>query len=236
MAILWSSLAVPLCAQGTRFFRMRSRDPEGPPLREGRHFGCGAGQWEARTAAQRGEAAECKHSRGHCEPHVSLRATRRVWDHRGQPQRPSAAKLRNAFLALCSSLPKEVSSNPLLQLPAPPTRLPPGGWVCPHCAPLRLPGGFPLLSPRAQETFALSFTLPSCPPDLQFRGFPRVKCLSRAGPGAGIHPTALWGQTGRSAPPRARPGPARPRPAAASAPCGARASCPRGREPPASVL
>lgn len=86
------------------------------------------------------------------------------------------------------------------------------GWVSLHSAALPLPGGFPLRSPRAQETLALGFTLPSCLPDLQFRGSPKVKCVSRAGPGAGFHPTALWGLTAKTAPPRARPGPARPAP------------------------
>lgn len=42
--------------------RLREREPEGPPLREERSRGRGAGQWQERTAAQRGAAAECKHS------------------------------------------------------------------------------------------------------------------------------------------------------------------------------
>lgn len=48
---------------GTQIFsEAGEREPEGPPLREERSRGRGAGQWQERTAAQRGAAAECKHS------------------------------------------------------------------------------------------------------------------------------------------------------------------------------
>ncbi|XP_045662059.1 uncharacterized protein LOC123797974 [Ursus americanus] len=103
VAILRRTMAVPLRPQGTGFFRKRRRDQESPPLREERRFGWRAGQWEARTAAQRGAAAECKHSRARGGPRVSPRATRRVWDHRGRPWHPRAAILRDACFAFCSS-------------------------------------------------------------------------------------------------------------------------------------
>nr|XP_045751545.1 uncharacterized protein LOC123858579 [Mirounga angustirostris] len=89
--------------QGTRFLRKRRRDQQGPPPREERRFGWRAGQWEARTAAQRGAAAECKQSPARRGPRVSPRATRRVCDHRGRPWHLRAAILWDACLALCSS-------------------------------------------------------------------------------------------------------------------------------------
>nr|XP_044636139.1 translation initiation factor IF-2-like [Equus asinus] len=76
--ILRRTLAVPPRPEGTRFFPKRRGDQKGPPLREERSFGWGAGQWEARTAAQRGAAAECKHSPASVRPRVSPRATRRA--------------------------------------------------------------------------------------------------------------------------------------------------------------
>lgn len=137
VAILRRTMAVPLRPQGTGFFRKRRRDQESPPLREERRFGWRAGQWEARTAAQRGAAAECKHSRARGGPRVSPRATRRVWDHRGRPWHPRAAILRDACFAFCSSPAMEVRINPLFPLPAPPTGLPPMGGS------LRTPPPFP---------------------------------------------------------------------------------------------
>ncbi|XP_073748770.1 uncharacterized protein [Callorhinus ursinus] len=127
VAILRRTVAVPLRSQGTQFLRKRRRDQEGPPPREERRFGWRAGQWEARTAAQRGEAAECKQSRARRGPRVSPRATRRVWDHRGRPWHLRAAILWDACLALFSSPLTEVRVNPHFPLPAPPTGLPPMG-------------------------------------------------------------------------------------------------------------
>ncbi|XP_027455932.1 translation initiation factor IF-2-like [Zalophus californianus] len=126
VAILRRTVAVPPRSQGTQFLRKRRRDQEGPPPREERRFGWRAGQWEARTAAQRGEAAECKQSRARRGPRVSPRATRRVWDHRGRPWHLRAAILWDACLALFSSPLTEVRVNHF-PLPAPPTGLPPMG-------------------------------------------------------------------------------------------------------------
>lgn len=148
MAILRRTVAVPLRPQGTRFCRKRRQGREGPPLREERRFGWQADQWEATTAAQRGAAAECKHSPARCGPRVSPRAPRRVWDHRGRPRHPRAAILCNACLALCSSPPTEVRINPLPP-PRSADRLPPMDGS------LRTPPPFPRPAPSHSEVPAL---------------------------------------------------------------------------------
>lgn len=105
------------------------------------------------------------------------------------------------------------------------------GWVTPH--PAALPGRFPLWSPR-REMLTPCCTLPS--------SSPKGKTRLRSGARHGILPSPRapglsqgWAEREeRSHHVQAPSPPATPRPAAASAPCGARASSPRGRQPPAS--
>ncbi|XP_074172423.1 uncharacterized protein LOC141567806 [Rhinolophus sinicus] len=95
-----------LAPQGTRFFPSGRGDQAAPPLREERSSGWRAGQWEARTAAQRGEAVECKHSQERCEPRVSPRVPHWAPGAReaGCVPYPSAAMLRDVYLSFCSRL------------------------------------------------------------------------------------------------------------------------------------
>lgn len=127
--------AVPPKPQGTGFFPNRRGDQAAPPLREELSSDWRAGQWEAKTAAQRGAAAECKHSRERgatCVPalHPFLLL--------GSPEtgcapHPRAAMLTDVYLKLCSSLPTEVCMNPVLPRFAHPTTSP-SPWVG-HSAP-----------------------------------------------------------------------------------------------------
>lgn len=156
----------PAKASSNPGFPKRLGDLEGPPRREGRSVGWRAGQWEARTAAQRGVAAECKHSQASRRPRV---CRRRLWH-------PRAAMLRDAYLALCFSLPTTLCINPAFLLSAPQTRLS-SAWVG-HSAPC------PCLTAShsevpAQETLAPSRALPLYPPNLQFWGLQGYTPLPR---------------------------------------------------------
>ena len=144
--------------------------------------------------------------------------------------------LRDACRALCSSPPTEVRINSVFPLSAPPSRLP-SPWVGhPHPAALPLPGGFPLSSSSAGNAGAK----PRAPSLLSISnyGAPKGKHLS----GAGLR-VALPLPQENSGSPGVTPGGengsttcslgSRP---AASAPCRARASRQRGREPTASEL
>lgn len=146
--------------------------------------------------------------------------------------------LRDACRALCSSPPTEVRINPVFPLSSPPSRLP-SPWVGhPHPAALTLPGGFPLSSSSAGNARAK----PRAPSLLSTSnsGAPKGKHLSGAGPrvalplppensgSLGVTPGGENGSTTCSL--GSRPA------AAASAPCRARASRQRGREPTASEL
>ncbi|XP_058420457.1 uncharacterized protein LOC131419404 [Diceros bicornis minor] len=103
VAILRRILAVPPRPEGTGCFPKRRGDQKGPPLREERSFGWRAGQWEARTAAQRGAAAECKHSPARVRPRVSPRATRRACGTTGSAVAPQGSHAPGCLLALCCS-------------------------------------------------------------------------------------------------------------------------------------
>lgn len=233
MAILWRTLAVPPRPQGTRFFPSGRGDQATPPLREERSSGWRAGQWEAKTAAQRGEAVECKHSQERCEPRVSPRVPHWALGAReaGCVPYPSAAMLWDVYLSFCSRLLTEVRINPIFPLSA----HPPCRWATLHLATLPLPGGFPLCTGNARAilpSLLLSTSNSRAPEDITplrsgardgILRSPRVRCLSRCGARRRERPHHV----------RAR-GTSPPRPAAASRPSGARASGPRGRQQPAS--
>lgn len=131
-------------------------------------------------AAQRGAAAECKHSRLRCGTRVSQSAPSAVGP-RGPPGpavAPPSSHVQGCLFALCSSLPTEVHINPIFSFPA---RLP---WApyAPHPSSPRPAShssphpGNPRARPRAPF---LGDPTPPPPPTPPLK----VKHLYRVGPG-----------------------------------------------------
>lgn len=146
------------------------RGTSGPPLREERCSGWRAGQSEARTAAQRGAAAECKHRPARGGPSVSPHATHLAQGLRGPP--PATLGNRAQGHPSCTLLqpadqgtgpPCFPASRPTNQLTLPAVGLSAPPPSCPFSA------AFHAVVP-AQETFAPCRAIPSSLPNLQFWG------------------------------------------------------------------